>query len=311
MTTKALEIVLERDISKAFAREIRQIGAPLITDIVNDATMVFGRCLDSSQNLKGSHEPVLFSYLHMIEMTDALGALVEECCTIPMTPLMRSSFEALLSIKYLLQDDYDRRSLAYLVCTAHRRRRTHNLFDPETQEGQEFKHDWDIDLRAYSDGRDIRELEDAARTARAQNQQILRQEKYAEAENEYQHLKNRSGKVEWYQFYNGPRNLRQLARIFHYGARYDFFYRSWAGISHSTDISRFVIKLPDGKSAIRKLRDPSELATLTSIAVNFMLEAKLMLLSKFHHGEENSIRKWYLNTIRPSFMRLSTPKSSD
>ncbi|MCA1554180.1 MAG: DUF5677 domain-containing protein [Chloroflexi bacterium] len=75
-------------------------------------------------------------YLHIIEMTDGIEALIAESCPIPAIPLVRSSFEARLSIEYILKADYQRRSLAWLLVYAHYRLNGYESLDPSTDRGQ-------------------------------------------------------------------------------------------------------------------------------------------------------------------------------
>ena len=167
-------------------------------------------------------------------------------------------------------------------------------------------HDWDIDLSKHWPGPGIVSFKEEAHEAAARIQELLGEERYAEVEREYQRLRKKHGsRIEWYQFFDGPRNLRELARRFNCRDRYDFLYRSWAEVSHALDISRFLTKTPDGPSMVKRLRDPGSIATFAGIAVTLLLEARRLMLGKFRPGEEASTKRWYIANIQGRFLTLA------
>ena len=84
---------------------------------------------------------VLVLYLHIIEMTDGIEALVSRQRPTPAELLLRSSWEALLYIEYIVEKDadYTRRSLAWTADHARRRLAFYETLDPSTSRGKEFK----------------------------------------------------------------------------------------------------------------------------------------------------------------------------
>lgn len=306
MPTEPLKTILDPDMSKILARDTIQIASPLLRELVNDATYVFARCLDSSKGKEDEDVPVLFSYLHIIEMTDAIEVLVSQACAVPTVPCLRSSFEALIAMKYILQEDYKRRSSAYMVSHAHRRIKSYELLDPDTQSGKEFLKDWETDeARAYMEGYSPNVFQKHAKGAIRNLRNLISKEANREAELEYQELKRAIHKSpEWYRLFDGPSNLRELAKRLNYRARYDLLYRSWSNIAHAGDLSRFITKTKGGKSAIRPLRSVDELAQYAGFASWIMLEAKQIVLGKFHPGEESSVKKWYMKEIRKRYLGL-------
>ena len=306
MPTEPLKHILDRDMSKVLGSNTIQLAAPLLRELVNDATNVFTRWLDSSKGEEDEDVPVLLSYLHIIEMTDAIEPLVLEACTNPIIPCLRSSFEALLAIKYILQSDYKTRSAAYMVGHVHRRMEMYELFDSDTPRGSDFQADWEADeARGKMEEYNHTAIKQHAKKSILNLQNLLKKKTYIQAEQEYQKVKQLlHRKPEWYQLFGGPPNLRVLAERLNYRARYDLLYRSWSNIAHAVDISRFITKTQDGKGAIKPLRNIDELATVAGFAAWVMLEAKTLVLNKFHPGEESSVKKWYLSEIRQRYLGL-------
>ncbi len=99
--------LLNREIRKAEAREIINIASPLLQEEINYATNAFQRCQESAKNVvPDEHVPVLASYHHVIGMIDGIEVLISQSCIVPAVPLLRSAFEALLAIDYILEKDY-------------------------------------------------------------------------------------------------------------------------------------------------------------------------------------------------------------
>lgn len=306
MPTEPLKAILDRDLSKALGKQTIELAVPLLRELVNDATHVFARCHDSAKGNEDEDVPVLLSYLHIIQMTDAIETLVAEGCAAPAILPLRSSFEALLAIKYILDADSRRRSSAYMVAYSHRRIRMHRLVDSDTEEGSDFVKDLSTDEALGQI--DLAALRRDAKRGMENLGGLIRKERNKDAEAEYQGLKQkRRREPEWYQLFGGPSNLRELAQRLNYRARYDFLYRSWSNLAHAGDLSRFIARTRNGESAINPIRNADELATTACFAAWIMLEAKKLLLARFHPGEEASVKRWYLAEIRGKYLALCKP----
>ena len=307
MPTEPLKTILDRDLSKALGKQTIELAAPLLRELVNDATYVFARCHDSAKSKEDEDVPVLFSYLHIIQMTDAIETLAAEGCTAPAILPLRSSFEALLAIKYILEADSKRRASAYMVAYSHRRIRMYRLFDSDTQEGSRFVKD--LNTCEAVGQIDIAPLKQNAKRGIENLRNLIRKERNKDAEAEYQRLKqDRKREPEWHQLFGGPSNLRELAQGLNYRPMYDFLYRSWSNLAHAGDLSRFITRTKNGEAAINPIRNTDELATTASIAAWIMLEAKKLVLTKFHPGEEASVKRWYLAEIRERYLSLCKPQ---
>ena len=305
MPTEPFKQILDRDLSKVLAKETIELAVPVLRELVNDGTWVFIRCLDSVKGNIDKDIPVLFSYLHIIEMTDGIESLVKEACASPIIPCLRSSFEAMLALEYILQADSDRRAMAYMVSYTHRRQGMHELFDSDTQRGSDFLSDWEADEAREKMEINLTDFKNVAKKSIANLDNLLKKPHYIEAEHEYQRIKRvLHRKPEWYHLFGGPSNLRELAKHLNYRARYDFLYRSWSNVAHAGDVSRFITETKNGKGAVKALRNVDELASIIGFAEWIILSAKVLVLKKFHPGEEKSIRTWYIKEIQKGFLGL-------
>ncbi len=303
MPTKPFEPLLYRELRNVEAKETIKVASPLLQEEINYATNAFQRCQESSKGAPDEDLPVLTSYLHVIEMTDGIEALVYQCCSIPAIPLIRSAFEALLSIDYILEKDYRRRAFAWLVCYVHERLGQYELFDPSNPKSKEFSINLASDeLNKYVKLPSFPNIPSAIKNL----QSLLNNPNYRVAELEYQNLKSkRKRKPRWYSLFGGPSNLRDLAIQLNRGAQYELLYRYWSSITHADDISRFLTKTKKGQPVFKPLRNPENLGLISVIASSLILHATQHVMGKFRPGESRSLGSWYIREVRNLHLALT------
>jgi len=302
MPTKQFEPLLYRELRKIEAKEVIEIASPLLQEEVNYATHAFQRCQASSTGTKDEDLPLLVSYLHVIEMTDGVEVLISQSCPIPAIPLLRSSFEALLTIDYILEADYQRRAFAWLVCYVHERLNQYEMLDHSHPRGKEFSAALEAD--EISEYFKLPSFPNLAQAIQNLESLLIDNPNYQVADLEYQRLKSRR-KPNWYSLFGGPPDLRQLARHLNRGAQYDILYRHWSQISHAGDLSRFLTKTSEGSPAFKPLRNPEELKHISVMASSFILGATKKILGKFRAGEMASLGRWYVREARKRHVVLT------
>jgi len=300
--TKPFEPLLYRELAKTSAREIIDIASPLLQEIVNYATNAFQRCQTSSTGKPDEDLPILASYLHVIEMTDGIEVLISQSCPVPAIPLLRSSFEALVTIDYILEAEYQQGSFAWLVQYVHTRLKEYEMLDTSRKSGQDFLATLATDeIGDYMKLPPMPDLPQAIENLES----LLSQPNYQTVESEYQRLKRANHrKPEWYSLFGGPRNLRELSRHVGRGAQYDFLYRYWSQITHAGDLSRFLTRTSEGSPAFKPIRNPADIKDFSIVTAYFVLDATRKVLGKFRPGEERNFRKWYIQEIRGRFLTL-------
>lgn len=299
MPTKPLETLLYRELSEAEAKDVIEIASPLLQELVNYSTNAFARCQSSALGGTDADLATLILYLHVIEITDAVEILISHSCPAPTQMLLRSSFEAVLSIEFILEkeSEYPRRSLAWLVAYVHNRLEGYELCSPAAPPGKSLR-------QALKDHKDeamqtiqVRDPTDAIKNL----QDFLIKPHIQPIEREFQ--KHPGWK--WFQLFDRRlSNLRALARHLGREAEYLVLYKQWSSISHAHDLSRFMGKAADGTSGFRSLRDPSNIKMVTSHSANFILNATRMMLGKFRPGEDH-FPKWFDREVRDLY-RLIT-----
>ncbi len=139
MPTESLETILYRDLSKVASKDLIEVCSGLLRELVNHATNAYQRCADSSKEEENVDLAVLTLYLHIIEVIDGVEVLISQACATPAIPLVRSAFEALLALEYILERNYVKRSLSWLAIYAHNRIRSYELLEPATERGKQFQ----------------------------------------------------------------------------------------------------------------------------------------------------------------------------
>lgn len=304
MPTKPFEPLLYRELRKIEAKEVVETASPLLQEEVNYATHAFQRCQASSTGTKDEDLPLLASYLHVIEMTDGIEVLISQSCPTPAITLLRSSFEALLGIDYILEAEYQLRAFAWLVCYIHKRLSQYEMLDHSHPRGKEFSAALETDeISKYFK---LPHFPNLAQAIQNLESLLTDNPNYQVADSEYQSLKSkRKRKPNWYSLFGGPSNLRDLARNLNRGAQYDILYRHWSQISHVRDLSRFLTRTSEGSPAFKPLRNPEELKHISVTASSFILDATKKMLGKFRAGEMTSLGRWYTREAQKRHLALT------
>lgn len=303
MPTKPFEKLLYRDYAKIDAKELIDVAAPLLQELVNHGTNAFMRCQEeASGGEEDEHVPVLTSYLHILEMTDGIEVLISQSCANPAIPLVRSSFEAMLAMEYILGGNYRQRAFAWMVGYANDRLRFYESVDPNTPRGKRF-------AAILSKDKVMKQLNlppAADPSGAADNmRQLLAKRQYQPAAAEYQARKKKGkGRIpQWFSLFGGPSNLADLALTLGSGAEYEILYRRWSSIAHGVDVARFLTPTDTGEAGLYPLRNAMDLPQIALFGSAHLLDATQRLIRKFRPGEDLS--RWYKREVHARFKRLA------
>jgi len=294
MPTKPVESILYRELSLVDAKEVIAIASPLLQEVVNYGINLFARCA-SSRSGREEHFSLLLLYLHILEMADAVDILISQSCPSAAKLPLRSLFEALLSIEYLVERDYKQRSGAWLVHYMHQRLKVYDSWDPSTPRGKESQKLLTKDKFA-TDLPEFPELQ----AFRMNYQQRLADSEFVPIDQEYVRRRPRN----WYQLFGGPSNLRELACHLGRGGQYDFLYRWWSSFAHAQEPARFLATTDSDTQVLRPLRDPSGIGLVTTYAVTYSHTATKELTKKLRPGEERHYVEWLKHEVLPLLQRL-------
>lgn len=297
MPTDAHHDVLYRELSTVQLKEFKPSPTTLLQEVVNFGTNAFVRCLSSVGQEENVHLAPFALYRHILEFTDGTEILVTNASPSAGLPLLRGSFEALLALEFIFEDGehYQTRSLSWLTGYIRETLRFYNSLLPKTFEGEKF-------LSAIAEDKTVRNFpfppEKEVSKAIDNLNQLLSNEQFKSIVSEYDRHK---GEPHWYSLFNGPSNVRNLARHLKRTVQYDVLYRGWSMSVHAHDFRPFLAPDKSGKSAIRGLRGLNSTYQVTTFAVTFIIDATRLLVGKFHPGEDLS--KWYFREVRDSFVQ--------
>lgn len=299
MPTNPLQTVIYRELQIQRAQKFLAVATPLFQELVNYGSNALIRCATSSRRGENEDLAPLNLYRHILEMTDACEVLLASSCAIPCILLIRSSFEALMGMEFIFETEvmYVKRSLAWLLAYAYKRRSTYESMLEDSPRGKEFraavaKDKWTRDVPVFP--------QDKIQAAIDNMDKLLARPQFAEIEAEYRSFKNRP---EWYQLFGGPPNIQQLAYRLNHHVQYDFLYRHWSAVSHAQDFSNFIAVDSTGESGVRGIRDAGSLQEVSRFAATLMVEATRILIKEFRPTEDFST--YYVREVSPLFRELS------
>jgi hypothetical protein len=304
MPTDEFKPLLDRDKAQRAAAQLTELACPLLREIVNKATWVFSLCISDGARIGGENEDLaaMTLYRHMIELVDGVEVLFAASCIDASVPLLRAEFEASLSLDYIFQADYVRRSLCWSCAYLHSRIDGNRWLDPSTDVGAEFASIWQRDIRGARTSHD-------SRPAVVALESVLSRDEFTPVEAEYQRFKRaKRRRPEWFQLFGGPQERRALARAVDRETQYLVLYKDWSGFSHAADASPYLRSgRAPGQAGFLAVRSAHEMQHRAALAASWMLHASRLMLQHFRPDTALAdLAKWYWRDFRPRFERLRT-----
>ena len=278
--------------------------SPVLQEIVNYSTAALRRCegeMAPTPDNEDVHIAPFILFRHSIELTDAIQVLLSQSCVEPAIPVLRSSFETTLGLKYIFEtgndEDVKQRSLSWLCGDTHERMRYWNTIQQRNMSAELSD--------AISD--------EAVAEARRLHQQLgacLRRPHMQEVEAQYQaHSRNWPN---WYSLFGGPNDLRSLAEHLDWTDYYDLLYRQWSSDAHATGSVTKVFDMAEGRLVVDPIRYPKNMLQVAAFTEAFHMYAITAITRRYRPGEEEHRRTWYTTEIAPAMERIhKTPVKID
>jgi hypothetical protein len=296
MPTQPYEPLLNRNMGELL-KPVKEALSPVLKEAINYATHFYQRIQTSRECENDETFPIIALYLHIIQMTDSVEVLISNGCAEPANLLLRSSFEAKLAIDYMLEKNTKQRAISWM---------TKNIIDlieelekinPSDSNWQELKTVVEqTGLGTIPDSKGIPNLSDQI----LKHKNDLKKPDYAEAYTEYLALikkDKRRKHPEWYSFFDGPKNLKELASYLNQSEVYLTLYSSWSRISHASDARHLTLPLEDGTSILGPIRNPLNSIIIGTTALSTLLEITKSLTEKYRSYESSKFFKWYKKEI--------------
>jgi len=291
------EDFIPRNIPPEIQKILNQYSS-VLEELVNYASVAAIWCTEEVQDEKLT--PLHFSFRHIFELIDAISVLVKYSCIVPCNILLRSVLECALSIKYILEEDTEKRLKAFMTCTWHQDINNLRKMNPDDEMHDQFlakkqrdKFMRDVALPEIPTEEVIENIEKL--------KDLLNSPEYIESENEYKRLKRASGrKPRWYSMHEGLASIEKLADHFELPLEYEFRYREWSGLIHGFDIIRPNIVIDDqGIGRISQIRSPEYAFDVTKIAVQYGLEIIIPFVEYCAPKKVQKVKVLYSKEIEP------------
>jgi hypothetical protein len=302
--------LLDIQASKTGAQELIDIACPLIEEARNYATQSYVYNMASGYRTD-EDTTVFLMFHHVLEMGDAIHILLLESCCEPAIPILRSLFESYLALEYIMaskdEKTYVNRIKSWKYVEAKKDIKRLEGYDPKHQEDPEFKKMLEEALREEG-------LEIDFTTAINERQKYVDSAEMRTIQTEYIRTlnkgwkpgKKRRKKCEWYGLFDGPSNLRELAKAIGQEGLHAFLYSGWSRMVHGGDHRRYIVREePDGYE-IRHLRTCDNLMQLARWTCVFLVRSIDLITRKFRPEEaaaDQDYVRWY-NKMRADIDNL-------
>ena len=187
-----LQGLLDRDAIKKEAGDLIKIIDLLLTEEVNRATQLVWQVQEATAKESGTtpRDDVNIAttlFLHIVEVTDGIHMLLKEVCTDAAAPLLRSLFEGMLNLRFIVNNIDDKDVVtAWYVNSLRQRRKYMDGFSSD----------------------DEKVTEEVSNEVERLNKRL---------NEDYKEITAKIGKQNWYAPYGGGGNLKELAEKLEFG----------------------------------------------------------------------------------------------
>jgi hypothetical protein len=308
MSTKPIETILTRDIYKTdkVTQDFANEASELIDEIANFYTVVFHNSIQSSPKENSLEDAAIFLLLlNAVELADGISVSIKNGLILSGFFQVRSLFEEFLYIKYLTIDKkrYLQRSISFLIYHEKADMFSNDQFIGGTNQNALF-------VKALNKNEIKISFDGKAEEQRAQHNNEIYSNRleeierrwpkiYSEFQSEYKSSKN------WYTYFNGPGNLRELAEIVNRPLDYILIYKTISEMTHCTHvISSFGKRMSKSNTSGYILRDISKMHELSTHTLNYLISILAMFIDFIFLEYKEPYAKWYTDEISAKHKKL-------
>jgi len=274
-----------------------------IEEIVNFGTHLLKWDVDQA---KGGEEnlPIVMIFRHILELADSISILVKHSSIDPCKPLLRAILESLLGLEYLLEKEFEKRALGFLLWHYKDQLKLALKFKIGEVSNKELhkKLKGDKSFTDYVKMPSIKNIDIQIKSLEV----LINMPQYSGAKAEYEKMVQKGSKnPKWYQLFEGPSNVDALATRLSRQGLYEVLYRAWSGPTHGTDIIQGKLTQgSDGQGQIIQMRNPKDAQLVTMYTFQLSLTVFLILLEKRIPNKKEEFKKWY-PTVRQAYFQLA------
>lgn len=267
-----------------------------LQQIVNFGAHLFKWHIEKVEGTDEKLATILF-IRNIIEIVDSISILIKNSSIDQCKILLRTLIESYFSFEYLLTNETDKRSMAFLAWRLNKDVEYYRKFESNSKDNIELKEEikknnefWEkfINLDKPEMTKRISEIENTL------NNNLL----YFEANKEYHRTKHK----EWYNMYNGPKNFFELSKDLNQNSIYKIFYTYLSDSAHGSDILRGIIEIDyNGTTRVNQIRLGKNYQEMTLNTIIISLLAFDCFIKTVLPEKEELFREWIKDEIEQFF----------
>lgn len=247
----------------------------------------------------------MLSFLkHGVTSLDAINLLAKEGAALSCFPHIRSLFEIDLYLRWIFQEDYERRGTAYFVWNLREKRYWLRCYLEGTSE-----YAANVDHMRGSPGEhtEIPHTQEEIQNAIAHETARLALPEVAEVNNMFEQRVSNSGKdVEWYKPF-GATSIRDMAVRLGDEGMYKVFYAQYSQATHGLSIEHQLhFNASEGKVIFDHIRTLQSIDEVFRMTLTYAFKIYRLVLGQYRPGELDAFNAKYVSEWRDSF--CSIPK---
>lgn len=293
MTTKSEKSILPDINDDQVLKEYLSNVSDIVSEIVNYGTTALHHFIKNKEVSEKNIASVIL-YRHALELLYSISLKIKHSCIETAKIELRVLFETMINLKYLYKKDFTARSLTYLFCEI-----MDELRQLEKEAGGITVSDDTMQIiKEYGNIENIQGKDNSITDENILNtKKMLSQVIFTDINAEYMRLiKNGYNHPKWYQFYNGPKQIKNLAKDTGEQLYYEIIYRSFSGRMHYGRL----LKSNLSNIGLTPLNSSENLNLIINLSVIFGTSIiEIFYLNEFPDKEDEYF-KWYRDEITPS-----------
>jgi len=287
-----------KDEAEAFVKEKLSKYTNFLQELANYGSNLIPRCYVSSP--KSNTDVVLIASLlkHAVSMLDGVIVLLEKGAVFQAKLPLRSLFESLVHIKWILKEDTDRRATQYAVWHWRKRLDWTRVAIKGTEESKlletAFKSKEKFNFVSSLEGHEIE-----AKSQEKQLVDLLNSPDFKEVNDAFELARaRRDGKrskrdSHWYSLFSGPKNLHELCVRLDMKGEYDIHYSDASETAHATTLMEMVSHQGD-QIVFEQIRNVHRFDQIVGYGASLAIVTYRLILEKYRPGEaaDNFPRKY-------------------
>lgn len=290
--------VLDREIGGSTNEEFFRLVDDVLSEAVNRSTYTFARCWETVPETIQGQMPLLL-FRHCLEMADAVHVLVMESASAPARLQLRSLYEGVLFLEYMLEADTQLRVTTYIASSYLWGLRSARRMQRGSPERRQFVKELQSGPLADPTlvGRLMTTKEDVAKYENA-----LQSPDLAAGYASLRAYKQKHGRwpAAWYIAVDETlHSLRDLA--IHLGRGVEYVrYDLWSRSVHPDLLAVHMIRNPTStEQRVRKLRDGDRITDAVVVCVDLLRDANVLALRHARPAESASFSTGWQRDLAP------------